>query len=106
MRTIAGVLLFFMCSAASASTVLITGSNSGIGYELANDARPDGVAVLLLNPGMVRVARTADYQLTKEGHEFARDVDVAAADIRKRIAALNIETSGTFMNGAGHISPW
>lgn len=73
---------------------------------LANDARSDGVALLLLSPGMVSVARTADYQLTKEGHEFARDVDVVAADIRKRIAELSIETSRTFMNGAGRISPW
>jgi NAD(P)-dependent dehydrogenase (short-subunit alcohol dehydrogenase family) len=73
---------------------------------LANDARSDGVAVLLLSPGMVRVTRTADYKLTKEGQEFAREVDVAAADIRKRIAELSIETSGTFINGAGRISPW
>lgn len=73
---------------------------------LANDARADGVAVLLLNPGVVRVARTADYQLTEEGLNIARDVDVAAANIRKRIAELSIEKSGTFMNGAGHVSPW
>lgn len=73
---------------------------------LANDARADGVAVLLLNPGIVRVARTAEYQLSEAGQEIARDVDVAAAGIRKRIDELSIETSGTFMNVAGRKAPW
>jgi len=46
MRSITALLLFFLCSSANASTVLITGSNSGIGYELARQYADEGWHVI------------------------------------------------------------
>ncbi len=46
MRNMTSVLLLLMCGATSASTVLITGSNSGIGYELARQYADEGWHVI------------------------------------------------------------
>ena len=46
MRTVTAILLLLIGSATSASTVLITGSNSGIGYELAHQYADEGWHVI------------------------------------------------------------
>jgi NAD(P)-dependent dehydrogenase (short-subunit alcohol dehydrogenase family) len=46
MRRMTTLLLFLICTASSASTVLITGSNSGIGYELARQYADEGWHVI------------------------------------------------------------
>lgn len=46
MRNMTSVLLLLMCGTTSASTVLITGSNSGIGYELARQYADEGWHVI------------------------------------------------------------
>ncbi len=46
MRRTTTLLLFLICTASSASTVLITGSNSGIGYELARQYADEGWHVI------------------------------------------------------------
>ena len=46
MRMMISLILFLMAAAASASTVLITGSNSGIGYELARQYADEGWHVI------------------------------------------------------------
>jgi len=46
MRTVIAIVLFSLCSTANASTVLITGSNSGIGLELARQYADEGWQVI------------------------------------------------------------
>ena len=72
---------------------------------LASDARVDGVSVAVMSPGLVKVERTATYEMGEFAKGVAIEVDESARNLRTMIDSLSIETTASFMsiNGA---PPW
>lgn len=73
---------------------------------LAHDVRDSGISVLLIHPGLVRVARTEKYPMSPQMEAAMLDVDVAVRQMRKTIAALTPATSGRFVANDGAEVPW
>jgi len=74
---------------------------------LTRDARADGISVLLMQPGLVRVERTATYKVTERVSEFQIDVDESVTLQRKFIEDLTLENSGSFIDVVnGNIVAW
>jgi NAD(P)-dependent dehydrogenase (short-subunit alcohol dehydrogenase family) len=68
------------------------------GMSLANDLRPQGVAVALIHPGWVQ---------TDMGGESANvSPESSAKNIIARIEALDMDTSGSFWHADGQALPW
>ncbi|MBD2548685.1 SDR family oxidoreductase [Microcystis elabens FACHB-917] len=69
------------------------------GRSLAIDLRPQGIAVAILHPGLVRTRMTgfSDQGITPE--ESVRG-------LLARIDALTLETTGTFWHANGQVLPW
>jgi len=65
---------------------------------LAHDLRGRGIAVAVVHPGFVQTEMTGGL-----GNVTA---EVSAGQILERIAALNLETSGTFWHANGETLPW
>lgn len=74
--------------------------------QLSNFVADDGVSVAVYHPGLVRVARTASYELPEKFKSLAIDVDVSVAGLRQRFAELDAETSGGFYSYDGETIPW
>lgn len=68
---------------------------------LAHDLRDAGISVAVLSPGLVRVERTSSYALNEEAEKNALDVDESAANLRKMIRELNLESSGSYISRRG-----
>ncbi|MFD2231003.1 SDR family oxidoreductase [Alkalimarinus sediminis] len=68
------------------------------GMSLANDLKPQGVAIAILHPGFVQTSMVG----------YAGDISPATAAERlaQRIAELTIETTGTFWHSNGDVLPW
>jgi NAD(P)-dependent dehydrogenase (short-subunit alcohol dehydrogenase family) len=71
---------------------------NAVGKSLANDLRPEGIAVQLLHPGFVRTDMTGG-----NGHI---NPDESARTLVQRIDELTLETSGTFRHQNGEELPW
>jgi NAD(P)-dependent dehydrogenase (short-subunit alcohol dehydrogenase family) len=69
------------------------------GRSLAVDLRPRGIAVAILHPGLVRTRMTG---FTPQGIS----PEHAAQGMLERIAALNLESSGSFWHANGEPLPW
>lgn len=68
------------------------------GKSLANDLKPDGVAVALFHPGMVKTEMVGDHgQIEPED---------AAKGLLDRIAELNLSNTGGFWHANGEKLPW
>jgi NAD(P)-dependent dehydrogenase (short-subunit alcohol dehydrogenase family) len=68
------------------------------GRSLAVDLRPRGLAVVLLHPGYVATPMTGD-----RGDVVAA---VSAAGLFRRVVALNMSASGSFIDYGGRQVPW
>ena len=68
------------------------------GKSLAHDLAPRGISVAILHPGYVKTEMT--------GNHGNVEPDAAAADLLKRIDALNLDNTGTFWHANGEILPW
>jgi len=68
------------------------------GRSLAQDLKPDGVAVAILHPGFVRTEMTGNTGLV--------DPPESAAGLIARIDELTLETSGSFWHANGELLPW
>jgi NAD(P)-dependent dehydrogenase (short-subunit alcohol dehydrogenase family) len=68
------------------------------GVSLAHDLAPSGVAVAILHPGYVRTEMT--------GGTGNIDAEQAASQLLERLAAVNLQNSGTFWHANGQILPW
>jgi NAD(P)-dependent dehydrogenase (short-subunit alcohol dehydrogenase family) len=68
------------------------------GKSLAIDLRPQGVAVILLHPGLVKTDMVGD-------HGEIEPAD-AATGLLARIDALSLESSGSFWHANGQRLPW
>lgn len=71
---------------------------NAIGKSLAMDLAPRGISVIQLHPGFVKT------RMVNFGGLIAPEE--AAAGIAARIAALTLETSGTFWHSNGEPLPW
>lgn len=69
-----------------------------LGKSLAVDLKPQGVAVALLHPGMVKT------EMVGPGGQV--EPEVAAAGLLARIDALTLENSGGFWHANGSALPW
>jgi len=69
------------------------------GRSLAIDLRPQGIAVAILHPGLVRTRMTgfSDQGITPEA---------SVRGLLARIDALTLETTGTFWHANGQVLPW
>lgn len=74
--------------------------------QLAASTAEDGVSVAVYHPGLVRVERTASYQLPEAFKAMSLDVDVAVGALRERFAELNAAASGGFYAFDGNAMPW
>ena len=72
---------------------------------LASDAAADGVAVAVLHPGLVRVARTANYQMPEQLRAQVIEVEESVRSLRRRISELTLESSGSFISYSGEQLP-
>ena len=68
------------------------------GRSLAQDLRPDGVAVRLLHPGFVRTGMT--------GGVGNLEASEAAAGLIARMDELTLESTGQFLHQSGQELPW
>ncbi len=68
------------------------------GVSLAHALKPHGIAVALLHPGYVRTDMT--------GQNGYVDPDEAAQGLMSRIAALSMDTTGSFWHANGETLPW
>jgi NAD(P)-dependent dehydrogenase (short-subunit alcohol dehydrogenase family) len=68
------------------------------GKSLAEDLKPDGIAVAILHPGMVKTEMT-------RGHGQVEPED-AAAGLLARIDALSVANTGGFWHQNGEQLPW
>jgi len=71
---------------------------------LAANAGRDGVAVAVFHPGLVRVARTENYDESLKTMQI--DVHESAEGLRQRFAELSLESSGNFISYDGKMLPW
>lgn len=71
---------------------------NAFGKSLANDLKPQGIAVALLHPGFVQTRMVG----------FNGDISPqqAAAGLKARIDELSVENSGGFWHSNGDILPW
>ena len=69
------------------------------GKSLAHDLKPQGIAVGILHPGLVKTRMTGftDSGITPE---------TSVKGLLTRIADLNLENTGTFWHANGEILPW
>ena len=72
---------------------------------LASDVRADGVSVALMSPGLVKVERTATYEMGDFAKSVAIEVDESARNLRTMIDSLSIETTASFMS-ISRTPPW
>ena len=77
--------------------------NAGI-VQLAANAKKDGIAVAAFHPGLVRVARTENYDQSMRAMQI--DVGTSANGLREQFAKLNLESSGRFISYDGNVLPW
>lgn len=68
------------------------------GVSLAQDLKPEGVAVVLLHPGWVKTDMTS--------HNGLIEVDESAEGMIKHIDALSLENTGTFWHTNGERLSW
>lgn len=73
---------------------------------LSGDARADGVVVALLHPGLVRVARTEQYDMSPQMEAAMLDVDYAVREMRRVIDGLELDDSGRFLGYDGSDVAW
>ena len=71
---------------------------NALGKSLAVDLKPKNIAVAILHPGMVKTKIT--------GYQGQYTPEEAAAGLAKRIEALTLENSGSFVHAQGEILPW
>ena len=69
------------------------------GKSLAHDLRPQGIAVTILHPGLVKTRMTgfSDSGITTE---------TSVTGLLARIEELNLNNTGTFWHANGEILPW
>jgi hypothetical protein len=72
---------------------------------LASDARADGVSVALMSPGLVKVERTATYEMGDFAKSIAIEVDESARNLRAMIGTLSLDTTASFQSINGDL-PW
>ncbi|MCS6948590.1 MAG: SDR family oxidoreductase [Steroidobacteraceae bacterium] len=72
-------------------------------FNLAQDARADGVRVVCLSPGQVDTQGFAARGIPMPG---AVDVEVSVGGMIKVIDNLTLEQSGTFIRYTGELQPW
>ena len=68
------------------------------GVSLAQDLRPDKIAVVMLHPGFV--------QTDLVNNQGDISADKSARNLIKRVDQLNIEHSGEFWHANGEELPW
>eukprot|EP00744_Colponema_vietnamica_P002691 GILI01004191.1.p1 GENE.GILI01004191.1~~GILI01004191.1.p1 ORF type:complete len:229 (-),score=81.90 GILI01004191.1:408-1094(-) len=68
---------------------------------MAKDLSKEGIAVILLHPGMVATDMTLDF-----GHHNCISTDESAVGLVERIDELSLDTSGCFMHKSGESLPW
>ncbi|MEM1080386.1 MAG: SDR family oxidoreductase [Pseudomonadota bacterium] len=68
------------------------------GVSLAHELKARGVAVVLLHPGYVRTDMT--------NHNGLIDADESAESLIQRIAALELDQTGSFWHANGEVLPW
>lgn len=71
---------------------------------LASDARADGVSVALMSPGLVKVKRTATYEMGDFAKSIAIEVDESARNLRAMIDTLSLDTTASFQSINGDLS--
>ena len=69
------------------------------GKSLAIDLKPQGIAVVILHPGLVS---TRMINFNPSGISPQQSVE----GLLKRIDALSLETSGSFWHANGDVLPW
>jgi NAD(P)-dependent dehydrogenase (short-subunit alcohol dehydrogenase family) len=72
-------------------------------FSLAEDVRSQGVIVACLSPGQVDTQGYAARGIVLPG---TTDISVSVAGLRKVIAGLTLEQSGTFVRFSGEPQPW
>ncbi len=75
-----------------------------LGLNLHHDFKKQGIAMIMLHPGMVKTDLTIDYHGI-EGLEFITP-DESAAGLIKLVDDLTLETSGEFRHANGELLPW
>ncbi len=73
---------------------------------LAGDGAADGVSVATYHPGLVRVARTEQYEMNERMKAMLIEVDESVAALRQRFEELDLESSGSFLSYDGEQMPW
>lgn len=68
------------------------------GMSLAQDLKQDGIAVIILHPGMVKTDMVGDHGQVEP--------EVAARGLLARIDELSLETTGSFRHANGESLPW
>jgi len=71
---------------------------------LAANAEKDGVAVAAFHPGLVRVARTENYDETMKTLQI--DVHTSVEGLQEQFAELDLASSGSFISYDGKTLPW
>ncbi|MEL6495490.1 MAG: SDR family oxidoreductase [Cyanobacteria bacterium J06623_7] len=69
------------------------------GKSLAIDLQPQGIAVAILHPGLVKTRMT---NFTDSGIT----TDTSVNGLLERIKALNLDSTGTFWHANGEVLPW
>lgn len=73
-----------------------------VGLNLHHEFKDRGISVVMLHPGMVATALTADFPGT---HHYIQPNE-AALGLIARLDALQPETSGRFVHANGDVLPW
>lgn len=68
------------------------------GKSLANDLKPNGIAVAILHPGFV--------QTEMVGYAGDISAEAAAERLAARLDDLTLDNSGTFWHSSGEVLPW
>ena len=71
---------------------------NALGKSLAVDLKPKNITVAILHPGMVKTKIT--------GYQGQYTPEEAAVGLAKRIEALTLENTGSFVHAQGEILPW
>ena len=71
---------------------------NALGKSLSVDLKPKNIAVAILHPGMVKTKIT--------GYQGQYTPEEAAAGLVKRIEALTLESTGSFVHAQGETLPW
>jgi len=75
-----------------------------LGLNLHHDFKKQGIAMIILHPGMVKTDLTKDFH-GMDGLEFITP-DEAAAGLIQRVDDLTLATSGEFRHSNGELLPW